>query len=105
MKRAGRAACVFALLALWAGGGRAETVRLDIAGMAFGAARGPLHVGDVIEWSNRDFVAHTVTARDGTFDVVIPAGKTGRISLRHAGITQFYCRYHPNMTGLLDVAP
>lgn len=73
--------------------------------MAFGVAPMAVHVGDVIEWANRDFVAHTETARDGGFDVTIPAGNSGQITLRHAGGTPFYCRFHPNMKATFDVAP
>jgi plastocyanin len=29
------------------------------------------HVGDTIEWVNSDFVAHTATARDVSWDVLI----------------------------------
>lgn len=82
----------------------AETLHIAISDMAFGNSPVAAHVGDVIEWSNRDFVAHTATARDGSFDVVIPPGETGRTALRHAGQTPFYCRYHPTMTGVIDVA-
>lgn len=84
---------------------RAETLRLDISGMAFSVPRGPVHVGDTVIWSNHDFVDHTVTARDGSFDVMVPAGKTGRITLAHPGSVPFYCRYHPNMTGVFNVLP
>ncbi len=81
----------------------AKTLHLAISDMAFETAPMAVHVGDVIEWSNHDFVAHTVTANDGSFDVTIPPGKAGQIVLRHAGETPFYCRFHPNMKGTLDV--
>jgi plastocyanin len=83
----------------------AETIPFSIAGMAFSKQAAPLHVGDVVVWSNHDFVAHTVTARDGSFDLSIPPGKTGQITLRHPGSTPFYCRFHPNMVGVFDILP
>jgi len=83
----------------------AETLHRVIQGLSFGSSPIAAHVGDVIEWDNKGFLAHTVTARDGSFDVVIAAGKTGSIVVRHAGKTPFYCRFHPNMTGVIDVAP
>lgn len=106
--RHSRAAAVLAACALVvaaAAPARARTIPVVIEGMAFGLAPVAAHVGDVIEWSNRDFVAHTATARDGSFDVAIAPGKVGRTTLRHVGPTPFYCRYHPNMTGLIDVSP
>jgi plastocyanin len=63
-----------------------------------------IHIGDVIEWSNRDYVAHTVTARDDVFDVAIPSGKKGRHN-ETRGRAAFFCRYHPTMTGEVSVAP
>jgi plastocyanin len=83
----------------------AETLHRVITGLTFGDAPIAAHVGDVIQWENKGFLAHTVTARDGSFDVAIPAGKTGSIVVRHAGKTPFYCRFHPNMKGVLNVAP
>jgi plastocyanin len=40
------------------------------------------HVGDTIEWVNADIVAHTATARR-----------------RAVGTADYYCKFHPNMTG------
>lgn len=91
--------------AAWPGPGRTETLRLDIGSMAFADVPASARVGDAIEWSNRDIVAHTVTARDGSFDIVILPGKTGRTVLRKAGRTTFYCRYHPSMAGKIDIRP
>jgi hypothetical protein len=43
------------------------------------------HVRDTIEWVNTDFVAHTATARDGAWDVVIPVNATKGVVLRLKG--------------------
>jgi plastocyanin len=83
----------------------AKTLRIVIENVAFGPALPDARVGDVVDWVNKDFVAHTATARDGSFDVVLPPGKTVALRLRHAGTISFYCRYHPNMTGAITVAP
>src|SRR6185312_14526506 len=82
----------------------AETLHATIKNMAFSGIPATAHVGDVVEWSNEDFVAHTATARDHGFDAVIPAGKTGRTVLQHSGKVRFFCRFHPTMTGEIDVA-
>lgn len=103
--RAAAAAMMCALaVAVPQGPAAAATLHRVIQGLSFGPSPIAARVGDTIEWSNRDFVAHTVTARDGSFDVTIPAGKAGSIVVRHAGKTPFYCRFHPNMTGVIDAA-
>ena len=83
----------------------AATLHRSIHDMSFGASPVTVHAGDVIEWTNNDFVAHTVTARDGAFDVTIQPGKTERTTLAKSGKVTFFCRFHPTMTGTIDVAP
>ena len=77
---------------------------IRIAEMAFGPAPSGLRVGDSIEWVNADAFQHTATARNGAFDLDLMPGRKGRTLLRKAGLTEFYCRYHPGMKGRLVVA-
>jgi plastocyanin len=72
--------------------------------MAFGSVPAGLRIGDAIEWVNDDIFQHTATARDGSFDVILPPQSRVRTVLRRAGQIPFYCRYHPGMTGRLTVA-
>ena len=83
----------------------AKAIQVVIDDLAFGKVPTEARVGDAIAWSNQDFVAHTVTARDGSFDVTLAPGKSGRTVLKHAGEIAFYCRFHPTMTGEITVAP
>lgn len=83
----------------------AKTIQVVIDDLAFGKVPMDARVGDAIDWSNQDFVAHTATARDGSFDVILAPGKSGRTVLKHAGEIAFYCRFHPTMTGEIAVAP
>jgi hypothetical protein len=71
----------------------------DLAGRSLG------EVGDIIEWINRDVLAHTATARNGDFDVTMPPKKTVRLVLKKAGSVEYYCRYHPNMKATLKIEP
>ena len=72
--------------------------------LAFVPAQVSVHVGDTIGWVNSDFVAHTATARDGARDVIIPATKTTKsIVLKVEGVVDYYCKFHPNMTGRVSV--
>jgi plastocyanin len=83
----------------------AKTLHVTIDKVAFGDVPAHAQVGDTVEWSNRDFVAHTATARDGSFDVDLMPAKTGLAVLKHSGKIVFYCRYHPTMAGEIIVAP
>jgi plastocyanin len=62
-----------------------------------------LHKGDTIIWANRDFIQHSATAADHSFDVNLPAGKAGKTVLTKSGSIPFVCRYHPGMRGVLLV--
>lgn len=74
-----------------------------IDAMRFGAPPAGLRVGDTIEWVNRDLFDHTVTARDKSFNVILPSNTKRRMVLRRAGSFAFYCIYHPGMRGRLVV--
>jgi plastocyanin len=82
-----------------------ETIRVTIDKLKFDPPQISARVGDTIEWASSDFVAHTATARNKDWDVVIPAKGVGRITLDHPGEVDYFCRFHPNMTGQIVVAP
>jgi plastocyanin len=87
----------------WISGGTAETIQIGVNKLTFSPAQVSAHIGDTIEWTNTDFVVHTATAREKAWDVTIPAKGTGRITLKRAGIIDYYCRFHPNMVGRVSV--
>jgi plastocyanin len=91
-------------LVLGQSGARAETIRIETSKILFAPAEIKARVGDVLEWVNNDFVAHTATARDGRFDVMLEPGQSGSTRLQKAGSFDYYCRYHPNMTGRVTVS-
>ncbi len=95
---AGLAACA------GTGTGFAETIQVSIEKLAFVPANVSAHVGDTIEWQNKDFLAHTATARDKAWDVTLPVNGSGRVVLKAAGSIEYYCRFHPNMVGRISVA-
>ncbi|TIW17049.1 MAG: amicyanin, partial [Mesorhizobium sp.] len=53
---------------------------------------------------NKDALAHTATVKGG-WDVMIPAKSKGKVTLKAAGAVDYFCRFHPNMKGHLDVSP
>lgn len=92
-----------ALAAFAAGATAAETIRVTIKGLKFSPAVVTAHVGDTIEWTNQDLMAHTATARDKQWDVSIPPGKSASVVIEKAGAIEYFCRIHPSMTGKIDV--
>jgi plastocyanin len=97
------AALVAAALAFGALPAAAETIRLNVDKLAFTPAEISARVGDTIEWVNTDFLAHTATARSKEWDVMILPNRTGRITLKRTGSIEYYCRFHPNMSGRISV--
>lgn len=82
---------------------KAETIRVTIENMAFVPAEIEARLGDTIEWVNRDILVHTATVMGG-WEVLIPAGKAASVVVRDAGQLNYYCRFHPNMKGVISVA-
>jgi plastocyanin len=99
-----RALAGAALLACFAAPARAETIRVEISKLVFAPAQITAHLGDTIEWINADIIAHTATSKSKEFDVMIAPKATALQVLTQAGAFDFYCRFHPNMTGHMDVA-
>jgi plastocyanin len=61
-------------------------------------------VGDTVIWVNKDIVAHTATAPDGTFDSkLIAPDKSWKLTVRKPGDFPYVCTYHPTMKGTLKV--
>lgn len=83
-----------------------QSVRVIVVdNLEFGPAPQNLRVGDVVEWRNRDIFRHSATANDKSFDVDLPPGAAGKITLKRSGTISYFCRFHPGMTGTLVVAP
>lgn len=60
--------------------------------------------GDTIRWINRDPVPHTATARDTTWDSGrIAAGGEWQMVATASRTADYFCVYHPTMTGTVRV--
>lgn len=81
----------------------AEVVRITVDKLTFAPAQVTVHVGDTVEWVNTDFIAHTATARNKAWDIMLARGKSGRLEMKTAGTFDYFCRFHPNMTGKIVV--
>jgi plastocyanin len=83
----------------------AATIQITMENLVVSPAEADAKVGDTLELINKDVLAHTATARNGDFDVAMPPKKTVIYVLKKAGTVEYYCRFHPNMKAVLNVAP
>jgi plastocyanin len=83
----------------------AATIEIAMENLEIAPREASAKVGDTISWVNKDVFAHTATAKNGDFDVNLPAKKTGSFVLKKAGTVDYYCRFHPNMKATLKIEP
>src|SRR5438046_5629865 len=98
-------AIVAALTLAMAVAADAATVQITMENLVISPAETSVKVGDTIEWINKDVFAHTATARNGDFDVMMPPNKTVTSVVKKAGTVEYYCRFHPNMKAVLKIEP
>ena len=102
---------LFIAFAVLGGCGHAssQTLRIDIAKLSYSTPHVEIHLGDTVEWNNLDAMAHTSTAdanqSGGAWEVLIPPGKTASFQPSQVGSISYYCRFHPNMKGEIEVLP
>jgi len=75
--------------------------RVVLDKMKFGPLPANLRAGDVILWVNNDLFRHSATARDGSFNLDLPPGRSGRTVVKRKGAIPFFCKYHPGMKGVI----
>jgi YVTN family beta-propeller protein len=79
--------------------------KVSIANFAFGPQSITIRKGDSITWSNDDGAPHTVTFKDGSADSKsISPGKTFTQAFNRAGTYEYFCSFHPFMTGRVVVS-
>lgn len=93
------------LFGLWSVSAHAETIQVIIDKLVFAPAEVNAKVGDTVEWINKDILAHTATATNGDWNVVIAPKQNGRMVLTKPGAVDYFCKYHPNMKGRVVVTP
>ncbi len=81
-----------------------KTITVTVDKMAFSPATIEAKVGDTVEWVNKDAFAHTATVKGG-WEVMLPIKKSGSVTVDKAGTIDYFCRFHPNMKGTINVAP
>ena len=72
-----------------------------IEGFVYKPARLEIQAGDTVRWINRDFVPHTSTATDRTWDSGTIARDSAWSTADNAG--EYFCAFHTNMRGVVVV--
>ncbi len=78
-------------------------VAVTIKNLKFQPATIHAHVGDQVKWTNGDFVRHSASAVDKSWNVELPPNGRGTVTLQHTGTMSYFCRYHPNMRAQIIV--
>ena len=78
------------------------TVHVTIDRLVFEPAEIEVRVGETVEWTNKDRIAHTATVKGG-WEVMIPPGKVATRVVEAGDTVDYYCRFHPNMKGRIVV--
>lgn len=81
----------------------AEVIHVDVNKMAYSPVQVTAHVGDVVEWVNNDIVAHTATEKGKKWEVMLPVKGKGSTTMKSEGTIEYYCKFHPNMVGKIEV--
>jgi plastocyanin len=83
-------------------GGGANAVTID--NLAFSPATLNVKAGQQVTWTNKQDIAHTVTADGGAFDHQMPPGATFSFTFDKAGSFPYHCTIHSSMTATIQVS-
>jgi plastocyanin len=82
------------------GGGTAITIE----GFAFSPSTLQVSGETTLTITNEDSASHTFTLDDGSVDQELGEGESVEVTVNVSATTGFHCRFHPQMTGTLEVA-
>jgi len=87
------------------GQGAGADPKVSIENFAFGPKSLSIHPGDSVTWSNDDGAPHTVTFKDGSAGArSLSPGQTFTRVFDRAGTFDYFCSFHPFMTGQVVVS-
>ena len=83
------------------------TFNISISGFAFSPSTLTVRVGDIVQWTNNDAAAHTVTSNNGTS---FSSGSMAQNAIftytaTTTGSFPYHCAIHPSMTAAITVIP
>ena len=73
----------------------AQAAAITIDQFQYNPAELAAKVGQPITITNNDDFPHTVTAKDGSFDVTVPAKGSANVTVPKAGNFPYTCTLHP----------
>lgn len=77
-------------------------VHVAVEDLAFVPAEVEVKVGETIEWTNNDRIAHTATVKNSWEVMILPGKKATKVAEAGDNV-DYYCRLHPNMRGRIVV--
>ncbi|HET7236317.1 MAG TPA: cupredoxin domain-containing protein [Actinomycetota bacterium] len=84
------------------GGGGGNTIVIE--GFAFDPSTISVSGPTEFTITNNDSATHTFTLDDGSVDAEIAGGESTVVTIDVSESTGFVCRFHPQMTGTVEVA-
>lgn len=86
------------------GGNAGGGAEITIADFTFDPSTISVSGPTEITITNEDSAAHTFTLDDGSVDQEIAGGESATVTVDVSQSTGFVCRFHPQMTGTVEVA-
>ena len=86
------------------GGGGGGGNEITIEGFAFNPSTISVSGPTEFTITNNDSASHTFTLDDGSVDEEIGGGESTTVTIDVSESTGFVCRFHPQMTGTVEVA-
>ena len=80
-----------------------EAQTVDVKNFTYAPTEIHIAAGEAITWTNADFIQHTITADDGSFDSgYLNLGQTFTQQFDTPGTYQYYCLPHggPGLSGM-----
>jgi plastocyanin len=85
-------------------GDAVRSAKVEIEDYAYNPDPVTIEEGGKVTWINKDSVAHTATAEDGSFDTgPIEEGKLKSETFKQPGTYEYVCSIHPTMHGTIEV--
>ena len=77
-----------------------KTHIIEIRDLKFIPTEITVRPGDVVQWINHDFIPHTATANNKTWNSeLIDAEAKWQMNIRKETFEEYFCIYHPGMKG------
>jgi plastocyanin len=85
-------------------GDEQRTHIVTITNFQFVPAEITVKVGDTIKWINQDFIPHTATADDKSWDSkLIGSGEEWELIVERNMFTSYFCTFHPGMKAKIQI--